>query len=535
MNESISALAPTDRTRPAALIYLPALVLALTLAGVGFAIQGQIGFDLADEGYLWYGVQRVMAGEVPLRDFSAYDPGRYYLAAALMGLAGDNGVVALRVVSTVLQALGVFVAVVLVGRASQRPRLWLLGVAAVVLAAWMFELYKQYDKTTAIVLVGALSLMTGQASRRRFFIAGAAIGLAAIIGRNHGLYGFVGGLLVLIYLSVRRHQGGFRLRLPEGTPYWLAGVVAGYSPVLLMALLVPGFGGALVDSVTMIFEYGATNLALPTPWPWRINPQGLPVHEALRLMLVGLLFVSLAMACVAGIVLLGWFRFKGRELPPLLVGAICLIPGYAHYAFSRADEYHLAIGILPLLMVLLCGLAIAGKRVAVLASAVLVTISLWVTYPRHPVVEECRAQSFVSGCTATMIGSDTLLIRSNIAQMIRVIQKWASETPPDRNLLVLPLWPGIYPALGAVSPVWELYAVIPRSAAFQRQEIARIREARPGMILVNNIAVDGRPELTYSNTHPLITRYIVENYVEVSRLGVYHLFRPPELAAPAGR
>lgn len=517
------------------LLHLPALLLAVGLAGLGYAVQGRLGFGLSDEGFLWYGVQRVMAGEVPIRDFMAYDPGRYYLAAAVLSLFGDDGVLALRMVSTAVQAGGLFIGLVLLGRAAPRRDLVLLIAGAVILAAWMFELYKQYDKTTALALLAALALMAGRPGRRGFFVAGAVIGLAAVIGRNHGLYGALGGVLVLLYLALERGTGGWRCRLPEGTVHWLAGIVAGYTPVLLLALLVPGFAASFVDSLLFLFEYGSTNLTLPVPWPWLYRVSAMPLLDAFRWLVYGSLFILLIVFCLAGAAYLVRAVVGGRSVSPLLVSAICLAPGYTHYAFSRADEYHLAVGIFPLLIGVL--VAAAGQRrvVARSVAAVMVLLSVLVTYSLHPVFAECRQQPGSAGCTRLTVGDDELEVRSNIVQMIRAIQNWAAEVPPDRAVLVVPVWPGIYPLLGKTSPVWELYAAAPRSAAFQRREIERLRQARPGMILVNNIGLDNRPDLTYGNTHPLLTRYITENYVEVARMGVYYLFRAPDLVAAPGR
>jgi hypothetical protein len=60
--------------------------------------------------------------------------------------------------------------------------------------------------------------------------------------------------------------------------------------------------------------------------------------------------------------------------------------------------------------------------------------------------------------------------------------------------------------------MWEIYALFPQNNEFQRQEIERIKAAKPGFVLVLDIPVDGREELRFSNTHASIEQFIRDDF-----------------------
>ena len=157
-----------------------------------FLWQGHKGFSLWDEGFLWYGAQRVMLGEVPVRDFMSYDPGRYYWSAALMSLWGDNGIVALRGAVAVFQVIGLFVALLLIARSVRTPNFPYLFLSAIILAAWMYPRHKLFDISLSILLIGVLAFLVQHPTSRRYFLTGLCVGLVAVFGLNHGVYGVLG-------------------------------------------------------------------------------------------------------------------------------------------------------------------------------------------------------------------------------------------------------------------------------------------------------------------------------------------------------
>ena len=325
---------------------LVAFAVACAIVTGLFFLQAWQGFNLYDEGFLWYGAQRVIAGEVPLRDFQSYDPGRYYWSAAIMTMWGDGGIVALRGAVAAFQAVGLATALLLISERSQRPNVLMTILAATTLSVWMYPRHKLFDITLSVALIAALAFMVRRASGKSCFAAGVVVGIAAVFGRNHGMYGVTASIAVIAWLASRGNASRFLTNLAA----WAAGVAVGYLPVLAMIAFVPGFATAMWDSVVFLFEIKATNLSLPVPWPWQVDMETAFPMEAARGFLTGIFFIAILLFGVLGAAFVIRQRLRHKPIAPELVSCVFLAFPYAHFAFSRPDLGHLSQGIFPFLI-----------------------------------------------------------------------------------------------------------------------------------------------------------------------------------------
>lgn len=496
------------------------LLVSAGLVTLLFAWEGAVGFGLADESFLWYGAQRVIAGEWPIRDFMAYDPGRYLLSAALLATTGDSGILALRAVTAAVGALGLYLALRLLTAGPARLNRVALALAAVALAAWLLPRHKLFDITTSIALVVAVAYVLDRPASRRWCVLGLTVGLAAVIGRNHGVYGVVASLLALLLAGVAargRPQPAAGATPPaQALLCWAAGVVTGYLPVLLMLVVVPGYAAAFWDTVLFQFELGATNLPLPVPWPWLSPYTGASAADRLAAMLPGLWFIGVLAFIGIGFAVVLRRALCSADLPsPILTASVLVALPYAHFAFSRADIAHLAQGIFPVLIGV-CWLLTTrpGARATLLAGS-LCLVSLVVAGNQHPGWQAIRDGRWVE----FRVGDDELTVPPRTAAFLELLKGLVQRYAPDgKPFLAIPNWPGAYAALGRKSPLWEIYALLPRSEAFQRAEIERIRQTGPAFVLVEDQALDGRDVLRYRNTHPLVMEFIESHFERQEKL-----------------
>jgi hypothetical protein len=483
-----------------------ALLVSAALVIGSFVWQGGYGFNIGDEGFLWYGAQRVLTGEVPIRDFMSYDPGRYYWSAAFMGAMQDDGILALRYAVAVFQLLGLFVALLLLLPGRSRVDLAPFTLAAVTLMAWMYPRHKLFDISLSLLLIAILTLLVQHPSRKRFFLAGAGVGLVAVFGRNHGIYGVTGILGVVIYLGFRELNVR---RLMSALACCTCGIILGYLPILIMIVAVPGFAGAFWAGIRPILERGATNLPLPVPWPWLVPATQLPLATVTADVLTGLLFIAIMVFGVCSLLWIVRQALRQKPVPPEFVASSVLALPYAQYAFSRADVGHLAQGIFPFLIGVFVVLKDWPRKSRWILAIAMASASLLIMLPLHP-GWDC---GIVQPCVAADVAGNDLQVDLQTADILTVLKSAADLYAQNgRSFVVTPLWPGAYALLKRKSPMWEIYALFPRGIEFQQQEIERIKASKPGFVMVLNIAVDGRDDLRFRASHSLIEQFIRANF-----------------------
>lgn len=502
----------TSRQSSIAIAFISALLIFLN-----FKLQASLSIDLADEGYLWYGAWRMLLGEIPMRDFQSYDPGRYAWSALWFTLLNDHGLISLRIANASFQFLGLIFGLLTLKRVVNSYGQ--LIFAGAVLSLWVYPSFKAYDHTISLAAVYFAVLLIEKPSLLRHFMAGLVVGLAAFFGRNHGIYVFSAYFLLILLIRFKLAPGSLTKRLLG----WISGIIVGYSPMLLMIAFIPGFPEAFWESVIVLLNSSHTNIPLPVPWPWKFHPLWVPPLEAIHLLLIGSLFLLMPLFYIVGFSRLLIKNSDQLKQNAVLVAATLVGVFYAHYAFSRADLTHLALGMQPLLLGLMAIPAMLNfssrKALAVLGTYTLLSAGQF--SPFFMALTENHVTLDLNGDSITMDKAS--------ARVIRAISKINAElVGPNEQLLLAPNLTTLYPLLGRRSPLWEIYFLNPASQRAQQGDINTLAEQNTNWVFVMDRALDGRDALRFKNTHALLWQHFNDAFhpIKVEELPAnYHLFQ----------
>lgn len=499
------------------------LMLAFLSVGFQFLLQGRIGLNLWDEGFLWYGVQRVFLGEVPLRDFMSYDPGRYYWISSICRLLGDDSLLNIRLALALFQVIGLYAGLLVITKNDDNLVPYHLVFITAVLLIWMFPRHKVIGISWSLLLVYTLTRLVKHPDWKRHFFSGLFVGFAAFFGRNHGLYGVLGSIGVLTWIHLRPSSTS-ETNLLNGLSAWAIGCFAGYSPLLLMLVFVPDFGSSFLDSVLFQFQRGSTNMTLPLPLPWLVDWGSLSFGLCFRKFLIGVFFLLLILYPLISILYALFFRIKNVKVPAAIVATAFLSLPYAHYAYSRADVAHIAQGIFPCLVGCSYLFYTRGRINRWGGSFLFLAASLMFMVTLHP------GWNYYSGrdYTKKTIDNNEFYIDAYTFKSLSTIENLIAKYPlsPEETFIAAPYWPGVYAYFRVKSPMWANYALWPRSQKFQMQEIERIKKFGVKFIVIIDTPLDGRDEMRFSNTNSYIFNYIEKKYrkdIELSSKNI-HVF-----------
>ena len=484
---------------------LAAAVIAAVLSGLFFLAVGRVNFNPTEEGYLWYGTLRTAAGEVPIRDFQSYDPGRYYWCAWLGELLG-HGVIGLRASVACFQALGIFFGLLAARRVLRSD--WAMIPVGLLLLAWMFPRHKLFESALSLTSVFFAVRLFERPDARRHLEAGIFAGFAGVFGRNHAVY-CVGGFLVLAAVIAWRQRSLIRDQRVPGVLTRLGssmfGVVLGYSPILVMLIFVPGFDEAFWRSILILLKLGA-NIPHAWPWPWNDDWENL---DALGWIVnVGKAFWFLIPFVVFPVGLLTLVLTPTQKLVrrALFLSGAVLGLFYMHHASVRSDAAHIAQSIDPTL------LAVVGQPAAVAWRGGEGRFVLWglvglftvgSTLGVHQLLSRKRLAERERLVEHDLAG-DTVRLTPGLAAYYRNLEETIhGRVPEGEAIFFAPSRPGFYAIFERVCPTWWIYFFVPELGAESQNTILE-RLADVDWVLLVDVPIASQDRFLFKNTCPFV-------------------------------
>jgi len=484
-----------------------AAFLAVTLSFGYFLLNGKVGFDLADEGYLWYGADALKTGRVPIRDFEAYDPGRYCWVAAGSFLFGD-GVVSMRAACVLFQCIGVFCGILVASRISHDRRF--LFLVAVTLILWMLPRYKIFEQSVALTAIYVAMRLLEIPGAKQHFFAGLFIGCAAFVGRNHGLYNLIAFAMLLSTLWV----GSWR-KLAQYSALCGAGICIGYLPQITMFIFVPGYFDAFVAMLHHDFSVGS-NLPIPVPWPWRVPAEFNWLYAA-TFIAEGCFYLAVPIfLLVAAVILVARGRRFALQHASFLAAFAVALP-YAHYTFSRADYVHLAHSVPALVIgiVTLAGLARHSRaqwHVHAVRFILLCSVPALALHAQF-IPSSISGQEPLVRCA---VRGQEMKVPQTTAAILNIAHTLTHTLArSDEEVAFLPHWPGLYPATNRFSPFKQIYFIRPASRAEEAALLDTLEKRRVNWLLLQDKALDERDDLRFRHTHPRTFQYLRTHFASV--------------------
>jgi hypothetical protein len=469
--------------RPNALVSkLICVVILLCFALIIAVPRYKTGIDVGDEGFLAYGAERVLDGQLPNRDFvSLQPPFSFYTTAFFFRIFGIS-LVSLRILGLSIYLL-IITMVYIVSLRFVRPILALTaGVLTAVMSMSFFNFtpFAVWHGVLASLVTLLLVLKFTETNRRRWaFLAGITTAIIILSRHDQGFY-FI--IAVLIYALL------IKFYLKSISPgrllcFWILGVLAVMIPLLTYWL----FYGALPDMYRQLVVFPLYNYSRTSSLPYPVFKLDLPLRKN---MVTGLFYLLPIIEFLAAIWLIKKIirrQFSACHTHAAFILVISIL--FFCQVLTRSDFHHLFI-MLPVFFILFV-LSIEvfvrifnKKRIStVITFAILLLISSFVLYT-SPVYLPSLAEKTteISVERARGIRAYKAGIAKKIEMVTGEIQKYSR---PGDSILCLPYQPIFYFLSQRHNPTrWNYIWPGDLTAEDYEQLIKQADESHPAVVML---------------------------------------------------
>ena len=225
--------------------------------------------DVFDEGIIFSGAMRVLAGEVIHRDFySLYGPAQYYIVAGILKLS-DHGFFFARLYDLIVR-VGILTTMffILGQQCTNAVALAFTFIAGV----WMVAIGKYLFPIFPCILLSLIAsyltvrVSTGKATFSRMMGVGALSGMTALFRYESGAFLLLANILATLAIAVLFEAPERRLRqCVLRMVAFGAGALVVFAPAAIAFLLVAPIGAFTADLIDYPLKYYAKTRGLPFP------------------------------------------------------------------------------------------------------------------------------------------------------------------------------------------------------------------------------------------------------------------------------
>ncbi len=474
------------------------IVTSVICLGVGviyWRLSIPVYYGNPDEGYLWYGVLRTREGKVPIRDFRAYDPGRYYLLAWLGAILGDN------IRSIRNMSLGIYLVLLL-------PCLWIhyslqhdlvsTSILALLLMIFSYPHYKAIDTIIPSIITACIALALNLDTAQLYVLAGAIVGASCVIGFNHLLYSAIAVGLTFTLSLITDPQS------LSSYMWFIAGGLLGLVPMMLFLSRKGVASAYYLRKIRRVLDRGTTNLKIELPLPWKRPDRKLTQSQKIDYYTLGLAMVSLPLLYITLIV----HGLYGGHVSLTMVASAAGV-GYFNHFYSRADTLHLQLSVVPLLW---CVSALESKS---LLYVIMIAVMVFLVYQiaLRLLIKEYKTHRLGEKSTILPFPHAQVWVSAGTARFYSALDLYIRESAISRDrIYCAPILPHLLPLMRITSPVYDTFPVYPGSKGQQEEMITQLKRERVQLVIIRLIGIDFREDLKFHNSYPLVWKYLQEHY-----------------------